>query len=116
VRDLLQRAGVAQRQGAANCTPLADGSTRLRCYPPTHPPTQHTQDLTLAEKMQRWQNVKLTGRIMATPMATFAAGGLAFGAVECAMRNYMGRDDSLTGARCGLGSVAWCVGAAGVCS
>jgi hypothetical protein len=38
------------------------------------------QDLTLAQKMQRWQNVKLTARIMANPMATFAAAGLAYAA------------------------------------
>jgi hypothetical protein len=30
--------------------------------------------------MQRWQNVKLTARILANPMATFAAAGFAFAA------------------------------------
>jgi hypothetical protein len=38
------------------------------------------QELTLAEKMQRWKNFKLTARILANPMATFAAAGLAFAA------------------------------------
>jgi hypothetical protein len=47
--------------------------------------------------MQRWRNIKLTGRIMANPMATFAAAGFAFGAADCAMRDFLGRDDVLTG-------------------
>lgn len=64
------------------------------------------KDLTLAEKMQRWNNVKLTARIMANPMGTFAAAGLAFGFVDCTMRNYMGRDDSLTGMVGGLAAGA----------
>eukprot|EP00882_Tetradesmus_deserticola_P022127 GHRQ01024013.1.p3 GENE.GHRQ01024013.1~~GHRQ01024013.1.p3 ORF type:complete len:139 (+),score=74.93 GHRQ01024013.1:731-1147(+) len=55
------------------------------------------KDLTLAQKMQRWQNVKLTARIMANPMATFAAAGFAFAAADCSMKNYLGREDTLTG-------------------
>ncbi|KAF6264765.1 hypothetical protein COO60DRAFT_1624134 [Scenedesmus sp. NREL 46B-D3] len=55
------------------------------------------KDRTLAEKMQRWQNVKLTARIMANPIATFAAAGLAFAAAECNMKNYLGREDTLNG-------------------
>lgn len=46
------------------------------------------QDMTLQEKMQRWQNVKLTARIMANPMATFAAAGFAYkatGVLACAV-------------------------------
>ncbi|WIA16886.1 hypothetical protein OEZ85_013813 [Tetradesmus obliquus] len=53
------------------------------------------KDMTLQEKMQRWQNVKLTARIMANPMATFAAAGFAYKATECSMRHYLGREDSL---------------------
>jgi len=64
------------------------------------------KNLTLAEKMQRWRNVKLTAGIMANPMATFAAGGLAFAFADCTMRNYMGRDDSLTGIVGGLAAGA----------
>lgn len=64
------------------------------------------KNLTLAEKMQRWRNVKLTGSIMANPMATFAAAGLAFGFTDCTMRNYMGRDDTLTGIVGGLAAGA----------
>lgn len=64
------------------------------------------KDLTLAEKMQRWQNVKLTAGIMAKPMATFAAAGLAFAATDCSMRNYMGREDVLTGVVGGLAAGA----------
>jgi hypothetical protein len=56
--------------------------------------------------MQRWQNVKLTGRIMAKPMGSFAATGFAFAAAECAMHNYMGRDDPLTGIVGGLAAGA----------
>lgn len=55
------------------------------------------KELTLAEKMQRWQNVKLTARILANPMATFAAAGFAFAAAECNMKNYLGREDTLNG-------------------
>jgi len=50
--------------------------------------------------------VKLTGSIMANPMATFAAAGLAFGFTDCTMRNYMGRDDTLTGIVGGLAAGA----------
>jgi hypothetical protein len=56
--------------------------------------------------MQRWQNIKLTGGIMARPMGTFAAAGLAFGYADCSMRNYMGRDDILTGIVGGLSAGA----------
>lgn len=53
--------------------------------------------MTLAEKMQRWQNLKLTARIMANPMATFAAAGFAYAAAECNMKNYLRREDPLNG-------------------
>jgi hypothetical protein len=56
--------------------------------------------------MQRWRNIKLTAGIMAAPMATFAAGGLAFAFADCSMRNYMGRDDVLTGIVGGLAAGA----------
>eukprot|EP00879_Flechtneria_rotunda_P001139 GHRR01001283.1.p1 GENE.GHRR01001283.1~~GHRR01001283.1.p1 ORF type:complete len:156 (+),score=54.11 GHRR01001283.1:204-671(+) len=52
---------------------------------------------TLAEKMQRWNNFKLTGRILANPMATFAACGFAYTAANCEMRKYLARDDVLNG-------------------
>eukprot|EP00775_Hariotina_reticulata_P012927 gene12927-13055_t len=64
------------------------------------------KDLTLAEKMQRWKNVKLTARIMASPMGSFAATGFAFAAADCAMQNYMGREDPLTGIVGGLAAGA----------
>ena len=73
---------------------------------PPPPPVRPLQNLTLAEKMQRWRNVKLTAGIMANPMATFAAGGLAFAFADCTMRNYMGRDDILTGIVGGLAAGA----------
>jgi hypothetical protein len=56
--------------------------------------------------MQRWRNIKLTAGFMANPMATFAATGLAFAYTECSMRNYMGRDDILTGVVGGLSAGA----------
>ena len=55
------------------------------------------QDLTLAEKMQRYQNFKRTAKIMANPMFTFAACGFAFAAADCSMQNYLGRDSTLNG-------------------
>ncbi|KAF8065732.1 hypothetical protein HT031_002792 [Scenedesmus sp. PABB004] len=55
------------------------------------------KDLTLAQKMQRWQNVKLTARLLANPMATFAACGFAYAAAECETRRYLGRRDVLSG-------------------
>lgn len=55
------------------------------------------KDLTLAEKMQRFNNFKRTARIMANPMFTFAACGFAFQAADCSMENYLGRESTLTG-------------------
>eukprot|EP00878_Enallax_costatus_P004013 GHUV01004236.1.p1 GENE.GHUV01004236.1~~GHUV01004236.1.p1 ORF type:complete len:155 (+),score=63.16 GHUV01004236.1:326-790(+) len=55
------------------------------------------KDLTLAEKMQRYQNFKRTAKIMANPMFTFAACGFAFAAADCSMQNYLGRDSTLNG-------------------
>jgi hypothetical protein len=55
------------------------------------------KDLTLAEKLQRFNNLKRTARIMANPMFTFAACGFAFAAADCSMQNYLGRDSTLTG-------------------
>lgn len=55
------------------------------------------QDLTLAEKMQRFNNLKRTARIMANPMFTFAACGFAYAAADCSMQNYLGRESTLTG-------------------
>lgn len=55
------------------------------------------QDLSLAEKMRRFNNFKRTAVIMANPMFTFAACGFAFAAADCSMQNYLGRESTLTG-------------------
>lgn len=60
------------------------------------------QDLTLAEKMQRYKNFKRTAKIMANPMFTFAACGFAFAAADCSMQNYLGRDSTLNGIMGGI--------------
>ena len=60
------------------------------------------QDLTLAQKMQRWTNIKLTARIMAAPIATFAVCGAAYKATDCLVRQYLGREDVLSGIAGGI--------------
>eukprot|EP00877_Chromochloris_zofingiensis_P002576 jgi/Chrzof1/12319/Cz06g30060.t1 len=60
------------------------------------------QRLTLEEKMQKWNNVKLTARIMGNPMATFAACGLAYATADCATQRYLGREDPLSGVMGGV--------------
>lgn len=58
--------------------------------------------LSLDEKMQRWKNVKRTAGILSGPVGTFAACGFAYAAAECLTREYLGRDDSMTGIVGGL--------------
>jgi len=47
--------------------------------------------------MKRWSNVKRTARIVADPVATFAASGGAYAAAECATEARLGREDSSAG-------------------
>lgn len=53
--------------------------------------------LPLSEMMRRWANVKRTARIVADPVATFAASGAAYAAAECATEAKLGREDSAAG-------------------
>jgi hypothetical protein len=53
--------------------------------------------LPLSEMMRRWANVKRTARIVADPVATFAASGAAYGAAECATEAHLGREDTAAG-------------------
>lgn len=63
--------------------------------------------LPLAEMMQRWRNVKRTARIVADPVATFAASGAAYAAAECATEAKLGREDAAAGVAggCAVGAV-----------
>jgi len=58
--------------------------------------------LTIQEKLVRMNSFRLTGRVMAGPLLTFAAAGAAFGAADCLVQDYLGRKDTLSGVAGGL--------------
>jgi len=65
---------------------------------PTTARSSFLQMLPIHEKNHPLRNAARATGILVKPMATFAAIGFAFAAADCTMRNYMGRDDTLTGA------------------